>query len=204
MTFFALFLSILYVFLLSKYTKCVAYTMIILTTVVIVASAIIFFAYGSVPGGIIMIVFLLLWLCILCCFKDSLEVGIKLLQLTGNFLLSRPSVFFIPIIVTIFGLIFIGFWIWSLIAIILDYPNTNQNSTSSPLVGVWCLLSIFYTTFISYVMVFLIATATAFWYFQKDDSYCLKGMKWIITAHIGSFTFASLIITLVKSASTNY
>jgi hypothetical protein len=53
-------------------------------------------------------------------------------------------------------------------------------------------------------MVFLIATATALWYFKIEGNFIIKGLKNICTAHIGSFTFASMlvaIISMLKSAA---
>jgi hypothetical protein len=55
-------------------------------------------------------------------------------------------------------------------------------------------------------MVFLIATATALWYFNIDGNYILKGLKNIWSSHIGSLTFASMMVTIVsmlKSAANN-
>jgi hypothetical protein len=55
-------------------------------------------------------------------------------------------------------------------------------------------------------MIFLIATATAMWYFNIDGNYIVKGLSHIWKSHIGSLTFASLMITIVgmlKSAANN-
>ena len=55
-------------------------------------------------------------------------------------------------------------------------------------------------------MVFLIATATALWYFNMEGNFILKGLKNIWSSHIGSLTFASLMVTIVsmlKSAANN-
>lgn len=55
-------------------------------------------------------------------------------------------------------------------------------------------------------MVFLIATATAFWYYNIEDNYLIKGLKYIYNGHIGSLTFASLmigIVSLLKGCSNN-
>lgn len=55
-------------------------------------------------------------------------------------------------------------------------------------------------------MVFLIATATAMWYFKIDGNYIFKGLSYICNGHIGSLTFASIMVTVVsmlKSAASN-
>jgi hypothetical protein len=53
-------------------------------------------------------------------------------------------------------------------------------------------------------MVFLIATAAGLWYYGIDRNYLTTGLKWIWNAHIGSFTFAAMIIAIIdmmKSAA---
>ena len=76
--------------------------------------------------------------------------------------------------------------------------------TRDSLTGVWFFLGLFYGFFIYYIEVFLIATATAIWYYSMEDNFIVTGFKWIFNSHIGSFTFASLIVAVVaflRSAS---
>lgn len=63
---------------------------------------------------------------------------------------------------------------------------------------VWIFFNIFYTYFLYYVMVFLVATATAIWYYNIEGNYLLKGLKYIFNSHIGSFTFASMIAAIIS------
>ena len=49
-------------------------------------------------------------------------------------------------------------------------------------------------------MVFLVATATAMWYYNVEGNYLCIGIGRIIKYHIGSFTFAAIILTLIKMA----
>ncbi len=51
--------------------------------------------------------------------------------------------------------------------------------------------------FFYYCMVFLIATAAAMWYYGIDGNYLCIGVKRIIRYHVGSFTFAAIILTIV-------
>ena len=70
--------------------------------------------------------------------------------------------------------------------------------------GTWFFIAIFYGFFVYYLEVFLIATATALWYFSIDQNFLTTGLKWIFESHLGSFTFASMIIAIVtflRSAS---
>ena len=54
--------------------------------------------------------------------------------------------------------------------------------------------------FFYYCMVFLVATATAMWYYNVEGNYLCTGIGRIIKYHTGSFTFAAIILTLIKMA----
>jgi hypothetical protein len=45
-----------------------------------------------------------------------------------------------------------------------------------------------------------VATAAAMWYYNINGNYICTGLKRIFTNHLGSLTFASLIVTLVTLA----
>lgn len=49
-------------------------------------------------------------------------------------------------------------------------------------------------------MVFLIATGAAMWYYNVDGNYFCVGVKRIIANHLGSFTFAAVIVALISMA----
>jgi len=55
------------------------------------------------------------------------------------------------------------------------------------------------TIFFYYVLSFLISTACANWYYGlKDTNYWCEGTGRINKYHIGSFTFAALLLTIIK------
>lgn len=60
------------------------------------------------------------------------------------------------------------------------------------------MINVFYSYFLYYVMVFLVATATALWYFNIEGNYLFKGLGYIFDAHVGSLTFASMIVTIIS------
>lgn len=87
-------------------------------------------------------------------------------------------------------------------AIQLSRPDSHDMTTDSLAVQdvftlFWFMLIIFFTYFLFYVMVFLIATACGLWYYNIDKNYLTTGLKNIFSAHLGSLTFASIIITIV-------
>ncbi len=65
---------------------------------------------------------------------------------------------------------------------------------------IWWFLQLFYSFFFHYCIVFLIATAAAMWYYNVDGNYLCTSLKRIIANHLGSFTFAALIMALVTMA----
>lgn len=58
---------------------------------------------------------------------------------------------------------------------------------------------VFIGIFFYYVMVFLVAYMCANWYYGHQRQGCCIGWKMLNRAHIGSITFATLLITLVKA-----
>ncbi len=68
----------------------------------------------------------------------------------------------------------------------------------------------FFSYFFQYVMVFLVATAVGLWYFncntRNNRGYLMKGLGNIVQSHIGSLSFASMIVAVVsflKSAASS-
>lgn len=68
---------------------------------------------------------------------------------------------------------------------------------------IWLFLQFFYSFFFYYCIVFLIATAAAFWYYNVDGNYLCVGAKRIMANHLGSFTFAAIIVALIAMAKSS-
>lgn len=56
----------------------------------------------------------------------------------------------------------------------------------------------FMTAFLYYVMVFLIGYTCAKWFYNHISTGCCRGFSLLNSAHIGSLTFASLLIGILK------
>lgn len=174
---FAIILAFVVIILTSKAPKCMIYSMIVLNFVLLlggIVSSIIFQVYqAALILGIVMAV----WACVLFCLRKQLQVGITLLKVTGSFIQEKPGVLLAPVIVLLISIFYLTFWLASLIAIQLNRP-INEYFTSNPSMGynkaflpydiftvIWIFVSIFYTYFLYYVMVFLISTAAGLWYY---------------------------------------
>lgn len=77
---------------------------------------------------------------------------------------------------------------------------SQGTSTSGELgiLGYFFFIYIFMTIFLYYILTFLIATACALWYYNIDGGYFCVATGRINRYHIGSFTFAALLLTLVR------
>lgn len=164
--------------------------------------------------GIIWIIFAII---LFSCWKEQFDASIVLLNVTGKYLRDQPSVFYAPLLVMLFSLFFFAFWIVSFIYIQLHRPadsffiaNNGQRyrfGLEDGLSIIWVFLAMFFSYFFQYVMVFLIATAVGLWYFNRNtENYLIKGLSNIVQSHIGSISFASMIVAVVsflKSAASS-
>lgn len=123
--------------------------------------------------AITMGVMLLVYSCILFCFKNKIRTGIVLVKVATKFMSDKPIIFLTPVIKVVLTIIFAILWAYSLSLMIqkANWQNDhNQDSTSSnALVAVWVLLWLFYTFFFYYMMVFTVAVTCAFWYYNVQN-----------------------------------
>lgn len=99
-------LAIVFMCLLSKFPKCMFYSMLAFTAIVLIVLTIVMFVSGAIVVGVILLILLLLYGCFLCCSREQIKIGIVLLDTAADFLLEQPSVFCAPIFLTFFVLIF--------------------------------------------------------------------------------------------------
>jgi hypothetical protein len=79
-------LSCLYVFLLKTYTELMVYAMIIASLSVIGLFAIVGIASGNFALFVMMLLFLLIYGIILCCYRKQIKIGIVLVKIATKFL----------------------------------------------------------------------------------------------------------------------
>lgn len=122
MTVFSIVLSIIFLCLMSRFPKCMLYSMIGISALVLV-TVIVLGIVSQLFVISLMAFFLLAFMaCFLCCIREQIKTGIVLLKVTGDFLQEKPSVFFAPILVSMVGFPLFFFLIASFIAIQLNYP----------------------------------------------------------------------------------
>jgi hypothetical protein len=127
-----------------------------------------------------------------------MDALVIMLRLTAVFLESNSQLFLTPVIVGVLGLALAGFGVTSLAGVAASFANGTLSRESAQGVSFLHLFYyIFFSYFLYYVMVFLVATSAADWYYQRGSSFC-SGLGRLMGAHIGSLTFASIIVSLVK------
>lgn len=106
---------------------------------------------------------------------------------------------------TILTFVFTLLWAGSITGLIImgsAQPPPLQPNTAFSLYTTQAFLYTFFTFFSYYAMVFLVSSAVSIWYYQIDKNMIGSGLKWLIKGHIGSLTFAALIITIIKMLLT--
>jgi hypothetical protein len=115
-------------------------------------------------------------------------------------MLSKPQVIIIGVLSMtlniILTIVFVIGWICAY-SQTLPENNADQNSRDKfkGMMYGYFFLTIFIGFFLYYLMVFVVATAVGYWYFQQDRN-VLKGYA-NVSKHVGSLTFASLVITII-------
>lgn len=198
MTVLSIMLSALYLFLIKTFPRCMIYTTMAVTLLLLLGLAITCFLFGQVIPGILLLVLLAIFSCCFwCCLRNTLDAIVLVLRLSANFLENNLSVFLIPVVVTFFGLILLSFGLaWSLqtvAAVPNHHPNQQMYAIGVPALCYY----LFFSFFMYYVIVFLIASAVGQWYYQRSTG-CCAGLGNLFRGHLGSLTFASVLITIIK------
>lgn len=209
-------MSIVFLLLVKKFTKCMVYTLIVLFYLAVIALIVI----GAINGYWWMVIVfgitLLITTCMLCCFKERIRVGILLMQVASQFISEKPSVYVAPLYPFFWGLLFFVYWLVALLAVtytiyskqtIADNLNTDadqNNNTEADLtkeivfLSLWVVVFIFMAEFLYYVLTYLVASACANWYYGLDENYYTKSIFRLNRYHLGSLTFGALIVTVVN------
>lgn len=196
--------SVGYILLLKAFPRCMIYTSIVVAFLLQLFLVVIAFASGHVGLGIFIILLMVLFGVILCCCcRGNIETTIILIRLTAKFLSENLCVLLTPVTVGALGLFMAVFALLSIDGVAAESARGHLSDGGSTGIALLHLFYyFFFLYFFYYVMVFLIASAAADWYFQRGDGGCCTGVARLLRAHIGSITFASIIITIVKIAQT--
>jgi hypothetical protein len=180
------------------------YTSIILIGVVMLTVAILFFVSNNPVGGIAILIMMLIYFLILfCCFRKNLDAAVIIIKVTAHFLTENPIVYVIPIAVGAIVLLFTIFWSVSLIGLSgMSQAGKLTTQSAGFLYFLEGMFYLFFTYFFHYVMVFLVSSCVYNWYYQLGKPGVCVGLGHLVSSHLGSLTFASFLITIIKIAQS--
>lgn len=88
-------------------------TMIFVSLGLIAVLCIIGLASGNYALAITMGITLLIYACVLACFRNRIRTGIVLVKVATNFMSAKPIVFLTPIIKVVLTVLFAVFWVYT-------------------------------------------------------------------------------------------
>jgi hypothetical protein len=194
--------AVLYLVLVRCCLKCVIYTMVV--AVFCLMFAILVMAISSNNFGLIvaMSVGIFLFMIFIICMRNELELGMAMMATASRFISEKPSVYLAGLWVFFLSCLFFIFWVVSVVAVQMRANmHLSQGASTSGeygILGYFVFVYIFMSIFLYYVLSFLISTACAFWYYNIEGDYFCTATGRINRYHVGSFTFAALLLTLVR------
>ena len=161
------------------------------------------FAIGELGIAIPCLVIFLIYTIVLVCLRSKIKLGIVLIKVAAQFLKERPSVFLTPILKVLLSFAFSALWLIALSSLmeVADDKGSDDNTEETVVIVVWVFIYIFVSLLLYYMMVFCIATACAYWYYNvQGASPILTAYKWIFTSAFGSLVFAAILVAVVRLA----
>lgn len=187
--------ALAYIQCLKINTKCMVYFSIFTSTLLLFGLSLMFFTMRAALIGIILIILFVVYLLgVYLYFKRHYRSAVIMIRLTAHFISTSASVLMVPVLV---GLVAMGLAVMSVVEVV----RTNSMHIDGSVMFVRSFYGvcffIFFNCLIYYVMVYLIANAVADWYYMRGEK-CFSGVGRMFAYHIGTITFASLLIPFVK------
>lgn len=200
--FMSVLLAIGFVFMAKAFPKCMVWGLIVGSVLLFVAIAVAGFIIQSIVLGVIFIIIAAIYALILfCCLRGHIDTSIVLVKCTGEFLAAKPQVYLYGLIIGAISTAFSIYWVFGYLGIITltGYGQDPFSPTGSQAFQiVFWILYLFFTYFFYFSTVFLIGASVALWYYKQDkDGVVGTSFKWWLY-HIGSLTFGSVIITIIR------
>ena len=163
------------------------------------------FQYGSVAGGVVILVVLMIFLIMLCCcFSKHTDTADFLVEATGHMLRGAGKMVSIPtMVMAIISLVFSSLLTLAY-AGITQMVAVGRISEINCYILYVCLGSVYLLLMfvLYYSMSFLMGVAASYWYCQITPPSKTVGLKWLFKYNLGTVSFCSLIILVVKMMQT--
>lgn len=191
--------SIVYAWLMLRFPRCMVFTVIILVGIMLAGIAACCFVYNGNAVGMIVVVMFVVWVLVIsCCYRRYITATITLAKIAAHFITQRPETLAASAIMLTCALVAGLFWATQMIGIVFiaDQAAWNLNLPQG-LYAISTLLFLYVIFWVGYAQAFLTASYVAHWYYKTPCPWWVP-FKHLICAHLGSVTFASLIIIVIK------
>ena len=198
-------LAFIYIMLVRIMPRVMVYTLMVLSLALLLGGAILGFATGNLGIAIPCLVIFLVYTLVLVCLRSKIKLGIVLIQVAAQFLKERASVFLTPVLKVLLSFVFTVLWLITLSSIMRmsdDKERRGEDTTMETVVMVvWVFVYLLVSLLLYYMMVFAIATACAYWYYNvQNGNPILTSYKWIFTSAFGSLVFGAVLVAVVRLA----
>lgn len=199
MTCLSVLLSVGYAWLFIRFPKCGMYTSIVMVAVLLAATTTFCFIYDGNAMGVIVLVMLVVWLLVVsCCYRRYIQATITIGKVVGLFFSQGFDFIFSTGVILVVALAFALLWVGQITSIVFIADQTTSNpSLSQGLYALSVILFVFVLFWIAYAETFVVASHVASWYYKTHSPWWAP-LWTMVSSHLGSLTFASLIILVIK------
>lgn len=184
-------MSVGYAWLLLRFPKCAVYAIIAMITAFITSMTVCCFVFDGIAIGVITLVMLVVWLLVMsCCYRRYIAATVVMAKIAGIFAQECLSCIFTSILGTMIAAGLALFWA----AHITAYSFIFDQASSLYILSL--LFVIFLILWTGYAQTFLTASFVAHWYY-KEKCQCSLPFRQLFHSHLGSITFAALIIPVI-------
>lgn len=113
-TFLSIIVSLVYILLIKTFPRGMVLALIFISLGLLAILCIIGIATQNYALAFTMGITLLIYSCVLACFRNRIKTGIVLVKVATNFMTAKPIVFLTPIIKVVMTVLFAVFWIYTL------------------------------------------------------------------------------------------
>lgn len=193
--------SLIVLILIKMVPKCMVIFMTIMTILILVAIAVASLAIVQSRLSSFFFIITAIYVIFLCQNWDNMRKSAILMKTAGNFIVDNPKVLLVIGFALLYCFIILFFWIAGFYSFCTLYSH-RQLSYGGFVMSLifWIFMLIFWNFYFYYTSVFLTSSSLAIWFYDKTDIYdtVVTPFKLMVRYHLGSITFASLVITFGK------
>ena len=150
--------------------------------------------------AILFFIITILYAIFVCYLRENLEKAAILSKTIVLFIQENKKIIFIVVITLVYSLAVVVLWMLGFYSFIVRYYTNDLSQLGFVLSSVfWWIVLAFFIFQIYYTSVFLTSYSLAIWFYQKEDVDSIgTPLKHLGGYHLGTITFASLIIAPLR------